>query len=224
MEIFTSPTKTFRAVSFAAALLLSLLLPVIAQASNLINNTATLLIMGDSLSASYGIPRESGWVTLLENKLHKDQPHYRVINASISGETSGGSLTRLPALLSEHQPSIVIIEIGGNDGLRGYPIIKIRQNLQQLVALSTQAGAKVLITGIQIPPNYGKRYAQLFYASYAQTAQLFTTEKYRVVLLPFLLEGIATQRNLMQKDGIHPTAKAQPMILQNVWGYLKEIL
>ncbi|ARN76009.1 arylesterase [Oceanicoccus sagamiensis] len=181
----------------------------------------SIMVLGDSISAAFGIAREDGWVNLLDQHLINDHPDtdYKVINASISGETTGGGLSRLPKLLANHKPNIVIIELGGNDGLRGYPIKTLRGNLDQMVSLSKQANARVLVAGMQIPPNYGPRYTQQFYDSFGKIAQ-----KYDTALLPFLLEGIALSPGLMQKDGIHPTAPAQPLILQNVLPHLKELL
>ncbi|MEE8059982.1 MAG: arylesterase [Pseudomonadales bacterium] len=183
--------------------------------------THSILVLGDSLSAAHGIAREDGWVVLLEQHLkqHHDNKNLQVINASISGETTAGGLSRLPKLLTQYQPSIVIIELGANDGLRGFPIKTFRDNLDQLVSLPQTANAKVLLTGMHIPPNYGPRYTQMFYASYGIIAQ-----KYQIPLLPFLLEDIAIYPELMQQDGLHPTAQAQPQILQNVLAHLKEIL
>lgn len=179
----------------------------------------TVLVLGDSLSAAYGIPQHSGWVQLLANELDKQQPPYSVINASISGETTGGGLARLPALLEDHQPTIVIIELGANDGLRGFPIKTLRGNLSALVTLSQQSNAQVLLVGIHIPPNYGSRYTRMFYDSYS-----LLSEQHQVPLAPFLLEGIATDSALLQDDGLHPVASAQARILQNVMPYLKEML
>lgn len=181
--------------------------------------TKTLLVLGDSLSAAYGIPQQSGWVPLLARQLDKQQPPYAVVNASISGETTGGGLARLPALLADHQPDIVIIELGANDGLRGFPIKTLRSNLSALVTLSQQANAEVLLVGIHIPPNYGSRYTRMFYDSYS-----LLSEQHQVALAPFLLEGIATNPELMQADGLHPVASAQSLILQNVMPYLKKML
>ena len=176
----------------------------------------TLLLMGDSLSAAYNIPVSSSWPELLREKL---PPHWELVNASVSGETTGGGVQRLPALLKEHEPSLVVLELGGNDGLRGYPLTRIRQNLQQLIKLSTEADAQVMLIGMQIPPNYGQRYAQGF-------ADLFPAlaEKFDLPLVPFLLEGIALQPGLMQSDGIHPTAAAQGRILDNVLPTLEPLL
>jgi len=188
-------------------------------ATSSLANANNLLVLGDSLSAAYGIPQNSGWVQLLADDLKQQQSAYRVINASISGETTAGALARLPALLSEYQPAIVIIELGANDGLRGFPIKTLRGNLSELVTLSQQANAKVLLTGIHIPPNYGSRYTSQFYDSYA-----LLSEQHQTLLVPFLLEGIATEPAMMQADGLHPVASAQPRILQNVMSYLKELL
>jgi acyl-CoA thioesterase-1 len=175
----------------------------------------TLLVLGDSLSAAYGIPRERGWVTLLQQKL----PNFHVVNAGISGDTTDGGVARLPALLQKHQPDIVIIELGGNDGLRGFQIQRIRDNLAQLVELCQKTNAKVLLAGMKIPPNYGLRYTSEFYANYADIAK-----KYSVPLVPFLLEGVAAHPELIQDDGIHPRTEAQQKILDNVWPYLQPLL
>lgn len=176
----------------------------------------TMLLLGDSLSAAYNIPQQSSWPELLRDKL---PPHWELVNASVSGETTGGGVQRLPALLEEHQPSLVIIELGGNDGLRGYPLVRIRQNLQQLIKLTTDANAQAVLVGMQIPPNYGQRYAQGFADLYLALA-----EKHDLAVIPFLLEGVALEPGLMQSDGIHPTAAAQPRILKNVLPTLKTLL
>ena len=181
--------------------------------------TQRILILGDSLSAAHGIEESSSWVTLLSTTLKNDGVDAEITNASISGETTGGALARLPKLIENHQPSLIVIELGGNDGLRGFPINTFRNNLDQLIARSLAADAKVLLLGIQIPPNYGPRYTQLFYESYREMAQ-----KHAIPLVPFMLENVATRPELMQADGIHPTAEAQPLILQNVLPYLKKIL
>jgi acyl-CoA thioesterase-1 len=184
-------------------------------------STPSIMILGDSISAAYGIPTDKGWVKLLQDQLSHQHStlDYQVINASISGETTGGALTRLPKLLKMHQPNIVIIELGGNDGLRGFPIMTLRNNLDQLISLSQTAGAKVLIAGMRIPPNYGPRYTSQFYDSYRLAAQ-----KFQVALVPFLLDEIAQHPELMQRDGIHPTEEAQPKILQNVLPVLQSLI
>ena len=178
-------------------------------------NTHTLLVLGDSLSAAYGIPSEQGWVALLQQKL----PNFHVVNAGISGDTTDGGLARLPPLLQKYRPTVVIIELGANDGLRGFQIPRIRDNLAQLVELCLQAKAKVLLLGMKIPPNYGVHYTSDFYENYTETAK-----KYSVPLVPFLLQGIATHPELMQNDGLHPRAQAQPAILNTIWPYLQPLL
>jgi len=170
----------------------------------------TILVMGDSLSAGYGINEQQGWVYLMQQELAKKQLA-NVVNASVSGETSSGGLTRLPALLSKHKPEIVIIELGGNDGLRGQPLKIMQENLQTMIDASQTAGAKVILAGMQIPTNYGPRYTKEFKATYPALA-----EKNKTALIPFLLEDVAGHADLIQKDGIHPTAEAQPIIVKNV--------
>lgn len=178
-----------------------------------------LLVFGDSLSAAYRMDERDGWVALLQQRLQHDAIPLRVINGSVSGETTAGGLSRLPAMLDAHEPDIVILELGGNDGLRGLPVSSIRQNLERMIQLSQQAGAQVILAGIQIPPNYGPRYTTPFYAQYDKLA-----DEYGLILIPFLLEGIADNPALMQNDGIHPTAKAQPMIVDIVWPVLQPLL
>ncbi|GLR63359.1 arylesterase [Marinospirillum insulare] len=174
--------------------------------------------MGDSLSAAYNIPTSAGWVSLLEERLKK-RTDWQVINASISGETTSGGLTRLPALLRQHQPSLVLLELGANDGLRGLPPQLITNNLEKMLTLSEESGAKVMLIGILLPPNYGPAYLAKFEQTYPQLAK-----KHQLPLLPFLLEGVADQPSLMQEDGLHPTAEAQPKILENLWVELKPLL
>lgn len=182
-------------------LLILLALPVIAQAE------PKILIVGDSISAGFGVPVQQGWVALLQDTLQQRVPGVQVVNASISGDTTGGGLTRLPALLQQHQPDLTIIELGGNDGLRGIPVGVIEQNLQRMIILSNQANSDVLLLGMQIPPNYGARYASAFHGVFATLAT-----RHNTLLLPFLLDGIATRPELMQADGIHPTSAAQPLM------------
>lgn len=174
-------------------------LPLLARAEPVI------LVMGDSISAGFGVPLQQGWVALLQRNVQQRQPQLQVINASISGETTQGGLTRLPALLKQHQPDLTIIELGGNDGLRGTPIPVIRRNLERMVQLAQAAGSDVMLLGMQIPPNYGARYTELFSRSFTELA-----ERYELPVVPFLLDGIATEPGLMQSDGIHPTTAAQP--------------
>lgn len=173
----------------------------------------TVLVVGDSLSAAYGIEQEEGWVSLLTERLD-GKAH--VINASISGETTAGGAERLPTLLRQHTPQLVLLELGGNDGLRGLPPQQMQQNLADMIDASQRAEAEVLLLGIDIPPNYGQAYRDAFTGVYVTLA-----EEYEVALLPFLLEGVALDASLMQADGIHPTASAQPVILDNVWPRLE---
>ncbi|WP_373182376.1 arylesterase [Halomonas campaniensis] len=176
----------------------------------------TLLVMGDSLSAAYGIEADEGWVSLLEARLDGKA---RVVNASISGETSAGGASRLPELLGQHAPDIVLLELGGNDGLRGLPPGQFEANMTRMVEASLDAGAEVLLLGIDIPPNYGQAYRDAFTGVYHRLADDFD-----LPLVPFLLEGVALDGTLMQGDGIHPTAEAQPLILDNVWPELSPLL
>ncbi len=182
------------------------------------SSTTKLLVMGDSLSAGYGIDIQQGWVSLLEKELNKTHK-VQIINASVSGETSSGGKTRLPALLAEHKPDVVILELGGNDGLRGQPLKLLENNLQTMIDASKTSGAKVILAGMQIPPNYGPRYSTQFKALYATLA-----EKNQAGLIPFLLEGIGGKAELMQRDGIHPTAEAQPIIVENVLPTINKII
>jgi acyl-CoA thioesterase-1 len=179
----------------------------------------TLLIVGDSISAAFGLDTRQGWVALLEERLAEQGFDQQVVNASISGDTSAGGAARLPALLAEHQPELVIIELGGNDGLRGQPPVQLQQNLAAMVQQSQKAGAKVLILGMQLPPNYGVRYTTAFAAVFPKVA-----DEYATSLVPFALEGIGGVPSMMQSDGIHPTAQAQPKLLDNVWPVLKPLL
>lgn len=175
--------------------------------------------MGDSLSAAYGIDPQQGWVALLQQRLIEERYPHQVINASISGDTSLGGRERLQAAVSRHQPDIVILELGGNDGLRAIALNEIRANLSELIRESRRTDALVLLIGIRLPPNYGKRYTEGFHAIYQELADKFATG-----LVPFLLEGIAAQPGMMQTDGIHPTAAAQPRMVDNVWPYLEPLL
>ena len=172
-----------------------------------------VLVLGDSLSAEYGIPRGTGWVHILEEQLIKDKSPWTVFNASISGETSSGGLTRLPNLLKQKKPGIVVIELGANDALRGLAINQTEINLRKMIQMSKQSGAKVLLCGIQIPTNYGQTYTMQFKQLYPQLAN-----QEQVELLPFLLEGVATKPELFQADRLHPNVQAQDVIFKNVWG------
>jgi acyl-CoA thioesterase-1 len=172
-----------------------------------------ILVMGDSLSAEYGLTRGSGWVRMLEEQLQKQGSPWIVFNASISGETSSGGLTRLPSLLQQKKPGIVLLELGANDALRGLSIDETEKNLRKMIQLSKQTGAKVLLFGIQIPPNYGQEYTKKFTGVYAKLAKQENIE-----LLPFFMQGLAAQRDLFQADNIHPNEKAQALLFKNVWG------
>lgn len=183
------------------------------------NDEPVLLVFGDSLSAAYGIDESEGWVELLQQRLDESGYPHRVVNASVSGETSTGGLARLPAVLENHEPDLVILELGGNDGLRGLPLNALRNNLIEMVEMSQESGARVLLTGIQIPPNYGPRYTVPFFELFGEVAR----EK-GIALVPFLIDGIPQQPELMQRDGIHPRAEAQIMIVENVWPYLQPLL
>lgn len=190
----------------------------LAYAQNPTTGATKILVMGDSLSAGYGIDIQQGWVNLLEQELTKNYA-IQIINASVSGETSSGGNTRLPTLLAEHKPDIVILELGGNDGLRGQPLKLLEKNLQAMIDASRKIDAKVLLAGMQIPPNYGARYSNQFKALYSKLA-----EQNQLGLIPFLLEGIGGNETLMQRDRIHPTAEAQPIIVNNVLPELKKLL
>ncbi|WP_312706656.1 arylesterase [Stenotrophomonas sp.] len=180
----------------------------------------TVLVLGDSLSAAHNIPADAGWVSLLDKRVRQQsKTPPRIVNASMSGETTAGALTRLPGLLAREEPSVVVIALGGNDALRGLTPVQVRGNLEKMVQASQKAGAKVLLLGIDVPPNYGPGYRQRLAAVYRGLA-----DQYKVPLLPFLLEGVALQPGLMQADGLHPTAQAQPKVLDNVWPLLKPLL
>jgi acyl-CoA thioesterase-1 len=179
----------------------------------------TVVVLGDSLSAGYGIPIKEGWVNLLERRIASEGYGYQVVNASVSGETTQGGLARLPRVLQIHKPAIVIIELGGNDGLRGLPLATSRENLRKSIELARAAKARVVLVGMMIPPNYGQRYAQEF-------RDMFTTlaSSHQAALVPFLLDKVALNAEFMQDDGIHPNAKGQPRMLENVWPTLKPLL
>jgi acyl-CoA thioesterase-1 len=179
----------------------------------------TVLVIGDSLSAASGMDMEQGWVHLLAEKLADRSPGASVINASISGDTTGGGAQRLPSLLEQHEPSIVIIELGGNDGLRAYPIKQMRTNLAKMTEASLAQGAKVLLLAAEAPPNLGRRYTTLFRESYSELAN-----GENVIALPFIVESVFLSSELMQSDRTHPNASAQPLLLEVVWPTLSELL
>ena len=180
----------------------------------------TVMILGDSLSAGYGIQLQQGWVALLQQRLNQQFPNtHKVVNASVSGETSSGALARLPKLLQTHKPQLVVIELGGNDALRGQPPQMIQNNLAKLIQLSQKANAKVLLLGMKIPPNYGTAYSTAFENNYKVLSQ-----RYNVKLVPFFMQGVAGNAKLMQVDLIHPNAAAQPTLLNNVYPLIKAAL
>ena len=176
-------------------------------------------MFGDSISAAYGMDPSDGWVTLLANNLSARQSPYKVVNASVSGETTGGGLARLPKTLEVHKPDILVLELGGNDGLRGYPIGKIESNLVRMIRLATESGARVLLVGMVLPPNYGPRYTAAFEKLFKNVAN--TTS---IAFVPFLLDGVGTDEDLMQKDGIHPKAEAQPLLLNDIWPGIEALM
>lgn len=194
-------------------------MPHAAQATPPVVAPATILVMGDSLSAGYGIKVENGWVALLGRRLAEQGYEYRLINASVSGETSGGGKVRLPGLLNIHKPAIVILELGANDGLRGLPTAQLRSNLDAMINAAQQSGAKVLLVGMQLPPNYGPSYTEGFKVVFTGLARTR-----HVALLPFLMEGVALDAGLMQADNLHPNEQGQPHLLESVWSKLRPLL
>lgn len=194
--------------------LFSLLVVPVAVASG-----GSILVLGDSLSAAYGLPRQSGWVTLLEERLSQRKFNHRVVNASISGETSAGGASRIAGLLRQHRPEILILALGANDGLRGLPVAQMRSNLETMIRAAQQSNAKVLLVGMRMPPNFGPAYTRQFAAVYAELAR-----RHRTAFVPFLLEGFADRPEYFLADGIHPNAAAQPLILERVWTALEPLL
>lgn len=193
--------------------------PLIGHAQVGPSRAPTLLVLGDSVSAGYGLANGEGWVALLQARLKTQGYGYRVVNASVSGETTAGGLARLPRALAVHRPQIVILELGGNDGLRGLSLERSRANLEEMVRLSKAAGAQVLLLGMKIPPNYGLRYARDFENLFREVAR-----RHRLAFEPFFLERIALAPGMLQADGLHPTAKAQPIMLESMWPALKPLL
>ncbi len=204
-------------MSFAMSLrVVVLLLLLVASRASF---AETLLVLGDSLSAGYGLPTGSGWVSLLQTRLAANDKPVTVINASISGETTAGGRRRIQRLLDRHQPDVVVIELGANDGLRGIRIPLIRDNLSAIVDACQQHGAKTLVVGMRIPPNYGRDYGEKFQALFREVS-----DKYGTSLVPFMLDGFADDRALFQDDGIHPTRDAQPLIMEKIYGQLRPLL
>ncbi len=179
----------------------------------------TIVVLGDSISASYGLEVDQGWVNLLQLKLAEQHRPYKMVNESISGETSAGGLARIGKTLTAYKPAIVLLELGANDGLRGLPPKTMHQNLGEIIERSQQAGAKVLLLSMRIPPNYGKRYTEMFYNVFPQLAK-----QYQIPYIPFLIEDVALDVEYMQQDGLHPNARAQPIIADIVWKYLAPLL
>jgi acyl-CoA thioesterase-1 len=205
--------------------LLGLCLPLVAliavasAAARATPPTHTILVVGDSLSAEYGLPRDAGWVSRLSERLSKQEPQYNVVNASISGDTTSGGRARLPRLLQKFAPDVVVLELGANDGLRGLDLDQMRANLQAMIDACRTARARVLLIGIRIPPNYGRDYAERFFDTYALLAG-----RNRIDRVPFLLDGFADRLDLFQADHIHPSEQAQTLMLDNVWPRLRPML
>ncbi len=201
------------------AIIRKLLFAVLLWFASGAGHAATLLVLGDSLSAAYGIGPREGWVTLLEERLKQKRFDYSVVNASISGETTSGGATRIEEALERERPAVVIVALGGNDGLRGLPVSQMKANLSRIVTAAKGSGARVLLVGIRVPPNYGPRYALDFEGVFVAVGK-----RHRVPLVPYILQGIGDRRELMQDDNIHPTAAAQPRILENIWPKLEPLL
>ncbi len=182
-----------------------------------------VLVLGDSISAAYGMANREGWVHLLRQRIGEQPANYSadtsVVNASISGETTTGGVTRLPRLLQKHQPKLVIIELGANDGLRGTPLMIVEKNLSTLISTAKQSGADILLLGMRLPPNYGRRYTEGFYQMFARVA-----ERHEVSFYPFFLDRVGGVSELMQTDGLHPNRRAQPILLDNIWPVLESLL
>lgn len=200
--------------------LVAALVPVIPLPANAAEaKPATILVFGDSLSAAYGIAQDHGWASLLDARLKREKPNYSVANASISGETTSGGLSRIKQALEKQKPAITVIELGANDGLRGLPVPSMRKNLDAMIKLAKAAGSRVLLVGVRMPPNYGADYNRAFEAAFADLAK-----EHKTGLVPFFFEGFAEKREFYQPDNLHPTAAAQPMLLENVWKALKPML
>jgi acyl-CoA thioesterase-1 len=189
------------------------------SAAPAIGATQTIVVLGDSLSSGYGLGQAPSWVAILSEHLEQEAYEYDVVNASIPGDTSSGALNRLPRLLERHDPAVVIIELGGNDGLRGQPIDLLRDNLSRIIELVLQSGASPVLTGIQIPPNYGPTYTDEFASVYSELA-----ERYRIAYVAFLMQGVALDPSRMQSDRIHPNSRGQAPMFENVWTVLAELL
>lgn len=207
------------ALRFFKVIYLTLSLITLSLVATNVQAAQTIVVFGDSLSAAYGIQQSEGWVTLLQNKLKQEKLDYKVVNASISGETTSGGLGRFKAMLATHKPNIVVIELGANDGLRGLSVKEMHNNLDSMINQAKAIKAEVLLLGMKIPPNYGMQYTQQFSDTYADLAK-----KYSLNLVPFFLDGVAGNPDLVLNDGLHPKAEAQAKLLDNVWPQLKKIL
>ncbi len=205
---------------FLKTVLLSLLfLNFVACSAPVFAENAKIMVYGDSLSAAYGIPQQQGWASLLQKKLDAERYKYKVVNTSISGETTSGGVSRIQHALDQTKPNIIILELGANDGLRGLPVQEMTANLNTIIEQSKKSGAKILLVGMRIPPNYGPQYTKRFSQSYVKLSQ-----EHNIPLVPFMLENIAAKANLIQDDGLHPNAIAQPLVLDNIWPHLKQLL
>lgn len=192
---------------------------LVAASASAYSAPKTVLVVGDSLSAEYGLTRGAGWVALLEQKLKANKVDARIVNASISGETTSGGRARLPALLNQHRPQVVVIELGANDGLRGLPVPAAESNLREMVTMSQKQGAKVMLIGMRMPPNYGRAYTERFFGMYNSLSKEF-----KAPLVPFMLEGVADKPALFQADRLHPNAQAHPIILNNIWPTFSKLI
>ena len=206
------------AIGLVVLVFTTLAMPAFAQATTS-KAPRTVLVMGDSLSAAYGLSTSQGWVALTADRINKTQPGWRVVNASISGETTAGGAGRIAGELKRHRPAVVVIELGANDGLRGLPLAQTRANLEKMVKASQAAGAKVLLVGMRMPPNYGRDYTQGFERTFSELAK-----QYKTAFLPFMLEPIALDRTAFQADNLHPTAASQPKLRDHVWKALLPLL
>lgn len=218
--------KQFHSKSGALSIVLPKLLRVsllglsfVAFVSSANAENPKILVYGDSLSAAYGVAKQQGWVTFLQKRINEQHYQYDVINASISGETTSGGLTRLTNTLTNTKPAVIILELGANDGLRGLPVKAMMANLNAMITQSKKAKVKVLLIGMKIPPNYGPQYTETFSQTYVQLSQ-----QHKISLVPFMLENIAAKPNLIQEDGLHPNALGQPMMLDNIWPKLQLML
>ena len=211
-KLVTDLSKKLSVHALAALLLLS-------AAASAYSAPKTVLVLGDSLSAEYGLARGAGWVALAEKKLKDENIDAVLVNASVSGETTSGGRTRLPALLEKYKPALVVIELGANDGLRGLPVKAAEANLRAMTEAATKAGAKVMLVGMRIPPNYGRDYSEQFFAMYGTLSKEF-----KAPLVPFMLDGVADKTQLFQADRLHPLAQAHPTILANIWPVLQKTI